>query len=366
MAIPKMRHCMECGARLTEKYHEQEKKMIPWCPVCGDWRFPVFSTAVSMLVMNADKSKILLIKQYGRDSFILVAGYVNHGEDAEHAVVREVMEETGLVVTSLRFNRSRYFAPSNTLMLNFTVTVQDGLPHPNEEIDSYAVFSREEARANIRRPSLAQEFLDAALDDLEEEERREREEKLCRKQETILVASDLHGSALYTKRLLEAYQREGADRLLLLGDILYHGPRNDLPEGYAPKEVFAMLNFLADHILCVRGNCDTEVDQMVLSFPVLSDYAVLCHEGQVFYATHGHIYHPDALPPMAPGDILLYGHTHVPDWKRDKSGVLCCNPGSISIPKEGSWHGYLLLTGRELLWKTLEGEIRHREVLTAK
>lgn len=360
MAIPKMRHCMECGAVLTEKYHEQEKKKIPWCPVCRDYRFPVFSTAVSMLVMNEDKSKILLIKQYGRDSFILVAGYVNQGEDAEHAAVREVWEETGLVVTSLHFNRSRYFAPSNTLMLNFTVTVKDGLPHPNEEIDSYEVFGREEARAAIRRPSLSQEFLDAALDDLEEAETNRREEK------TILVASDLHGSALYTEKLLAAFKREGADRLLLLGDILYHGPRNDLPEGYAPKEVIAMLNPLKDRILCVRGNCDAEVDQMVLSFPILSDIAVLALEEQVFYATHGHIYHPDALPPMGQGDILLYGHTHVPDWKRDRSGVLCCNPGSVSIPKEGSWHGCLLLSRRELVWKTLEGEVRHREVLEAK
>ena len=155
---------MECGARLTEKYHEQEKKMIPWCPVCGDWRFPVFSTAVSMLVMNADKSKILLIKQYGRDSFILVAGYVNHGEDAEHAVVREVMEETGLVVTSLRFNRSRYFAPSNTLMLNFTVTVAGESPTPNREIDSYRWFTPEEAKENIKQGSLAARFLYWYLD----------------------------------------------------------------------------------------------------------------------------------------------------------------------------------------------------------
>lgn len=365
MATLQMRHCMACGAKLEMKYHEQEKKEVPWCPVCKDWRFPVFSTAVSMIVMDEAKTKILLIKQYGRDAFILVAGYVNQGEDAEHAAVREVWEETGLCVTSLHFNRSRYFAPSNTLMLNFTVTVREDLPHPNEEVDAWSIFTREQARGAIKRPSLAADFLDAALDEMETERKPEAAPSQGRpqKEETYLIASDLHGSAKFTGELLAAFRREGADRLLLLGDLLYHGPRNDLPEGYAPKEVIRLLSPLADRILCVRGNCEAEVDQMVLPFPVLADYAVLDYGGQVFYATHGHHYHPDQLPPMAKEDILLYGHTHVPDWRRDGSGVLCCNPGSVSLPKQDSARGYILLQGKTLTWKTLAGKPYHRLVL---
>ncbi len=161
MAV-KMEYCMQCGTKLTPRFLESENREIPYCPKCGDYRFPVFNTAVSMIVMNEEKDKILLIRQYGRDSFILVAGYVNQGEDAENAVRREVREEMGLDVRTLHFNRSRYFAPSNTLMLNFTVTVS-GTPHPNEEIDSYQIFTIDEARKNIRRPSLAQQFLDGYL-----------------------------------------------------------------------------------------------------------------------------------------------------------------------------------------------------------
>ena len=128
----------------------------------------------------------------------------------------------------------------------------------------------------------------------------------------LMIASDIHGSALYCRQMLDAYEREGADRLLLLGDILYHGPRNDLPEGYAPKEVIAMLNPVKDNLLCVRGNCDTEVDQMVLDFPILADYCFLelpDGAGGTFsvFATHGHVHHPASLPPLKDGDILLNG-----------------------------------------------------------
>jgi len=159
-----MDYCMQCGTKLEKKWLESEGKEIPYCPTCKDYRFPVFNTAVSMIVMNEDKDKILLIRQYGRDSYILVAGYVNQGEDAETAVKREVKEELGLDVKTLHFNRSHYFAPSNTLMLNFTVTVA-GTLNPNEEIDSYEIFTIEEARKNIRRPSLAQAFLDGYFDE---------------------------------------------------------------------------------------------------------------------------------------------------------------------------------------------------------
>ena len=126
-----------------------------------------------------------------------------------------------------------------------------------------------------------------------------------------MFASDIHGSAWYCRKLLEEYRRSGADRLILLGDILYHGPRNDLPREYAPKEVIGMLNSLKSEILAVRGNCEAEVDQMVLEFPVLADYGILVLNGLTFYATHGHVYHPECLPPMKKGDILIYGHTHL-------------------------------------------------------
>ena len=171
----------------------------------------------------------------------------------------------------------------------------------------------------------------------------------------LMIASDIHGSAYYCKKLLEAYEREGAEKLLLLGDILYHGPRNDLPEGYAPKEVIAMLNPLKDKLLCVRGNCDTEVDQMVLSFPVLADYAVLWLDGKAVYATHGHNYNEEKLPPLADGDILLNGHTHVPKCT-DHGTYTYMNPGSVSIPKENSPHSYMIYENGKFLWKDLEGE----------
>ena len=121
----------------------------------------------------------------------------------------------------------------------------------------------------------------------------------------IFVASDIHGSAFYCEKLLDAFDREQADRLLLLGDILYHGPRNDLPRDYDPKRVAPMLNARRDRILCVRGNCDSEVHQMVLDFPILSDSCMLFLGGHVLVATHGHVWNPENLPPLCPGDILL-------------------------------------------------------------
>ena len=171
----------------------------------------------------------------------------------------------------------------------------------------------------------------------------------------ILIASDIHGSAYYCRMLLEALEREKADRLFLLGDILYHGPRNDLPRDYAPKEVIAMLNPLKEKLFCVRGNCDTEVDQMVLNFPILADYAVLPLGDRVIYATHGHIYNEKKLPPIARGDILLNGHTHVPKCVEHESYIYM-NPGSVSIPKENSEHGYMTLTDGLFEWKTFEGK----------
>ena len=125
----------------------------------------------------------------------------------------------------------------------------------------------------------------------------------------LMIASDIHGAAGYCRDLLSAFDREGAARLLLLGDILYHGPRNDLPDEYAPKQVLAMLNERRDRLFCVRGNCDTEVDQMVLNFPILADYSIFPVGNRLIYATHGHVYNTAHLPPLCPGDILLHGHT---------------------------------------------------------
>ena len=177
-----------------------------------------------------------------------------------------------------------------------------------------------------------------------------------------MIASDLHGSYYYAQQLQQAFEREQADRLLFLGDLLYHGPRNDLPREYAPKEVIPLLNGKKEKLLCVRGNCDAEVDQMVLEFPVLADYAVLPVGRRLIYATHGHIYHVKNLPPLAPGDVLLHGHTHVPAWTEFGQGNLYLNPGSVSIPKEDSLHSYMTLEGNAMQWKELESSAVFHEL----
>ena len=170
-----------------------------------------------------------------------------------------------------------------------------------------------------------------------------------------MIASDIHGSAFYCQQMLRRFEEEKADRLILLGDLLYHGPRNDLPAEYQPKKVIEMLNGIRDRLLCVRGNCDCEVDQMVLQFPILADYAVLDAGERLIYATHGHVYNPEKLPPLKTGDILLFGHTHIP-LHAEKDGILCLNPGSVSIPKESSAHGYMTYEDGIFRWKTLDGK----------
>lgn len=172
----------------------------------------------------------------------------------------------------------------------------------------------------------------------------------------LMIASDIHGSAYFCRRLAEQFEAERADKLLLLGDILYHGPRNELPREYAPKLVIEILGTINEKILCVRGNCDTEVDQMVLNFPVLADYAALLLDGRAFYATHGHKYNIDSPLPMAEGDILLYGHTHVPMCEQ-RDGRIFANCGSVSIPKENSAHSYMVIENGKMLWKDLDGNI---------
>ena len=157
-----------------------------------------------------------------------------------------------------------------------------------------------------------------------------------------LIASDIHGSEYYCKEIVKAYKEEKADKMLLLGDILYHGPRNDLPEGHNPKGVIEILNGIKNDILCVRGNCEAEVDQMVLEFPVLADYAIIYEKGKMIFATHGHLYNEDKLPPLKSGDILLNGHTHVAKCTEHENYVYM-NPGSAAIPKENTHHGYMTL-----------------------
>ena len=175
----------------------------------------------------------------------------------------------------------------------------------------------------------------------------------------LMIASDIHGSAYYCKLLIDAYRKEQPDRFLLLGDLLYHGPRNDLPREYAPKQVIELLNGLAEDLLCVRGNCEAEVDQMVLTFPVLADYAIICEEAlgkNLIFATHGHLFNASNLPPLNHGDILIHGHTHVPCFEQT-NGITILNPGSVSIPKEGSEHSYLVLNGAVFTRRSLDGDI---------
>ena len=179
----------------------------------------------------------------------------------------------------------------------------------------------------------------------------------------LMIASDIHGSAYYCQKLLEEFQKEQTDRLLILGDILYHGPRNDLPRDYAPKEVLVMLNAMKEKIFCVQGNCDAEVDQMVLEFPIMADYCILPVGDRLIYATHGHNHNLQKLPPLQPGDILLHGHTHLPAWDSFGEKNLYLNPGSVSIPKGESCNSYMLLEENICRWKDLSGNEYHTEVL---
>ena len=170
----------------------------------------------------------------------------------------------------------------------------------------------------------------------------------------IMIASDIHGSAFYCKEMLKSFENEHPDRILLLGDILYHGPRNDLPKDYAPKEVISMLNGIKEYILCVRGNCDAEVDQMVLAFPILSDSAQI-FDGEVnMFLSHGHIFSPEKLPPLSKNSVFLYGHTHVQkiEWV---DGILCINPGSVTLPKENNPRTYLIYENGEFTIYDLDG-----------
>ena len=171
----------------------------------------------------------------------------------------------------------------------------------------------------------------------------------------FFIASDIHGSAFYCKKMINAFLKENADKMLLLGDILYHGPRNELPRDYNPKKVISMLNEIKDKIICVKGNCDTEVDQMVLHFPILSEYNIIFDGVHTLYMNHGH--KSDCLSDvLCKGSILLCGHTHVPAYRYEKN-YLYVNPGSVSIPKENSQCSYLIWENGVFSWKNIYGEI---------
>ena len=170
----------------------------------------------------------------------------------------------------------------------------------------------------------------------------------------LMIASDIHGSAYWCAELLSAFENEGADKLVLLGDLLYHGPRNDFPDDYSPKKVFAMLNAIKEKILCVRGNCDSEVDQMVLEFPILADYALGNENGHTLFFTHGHLFDAENPPLLQKGDVLFNGHFHTPCNRELENGSHYANCGSVALPKPDTPHSYILVDNGTLYWKDLE------------
>ena len=169
------------------------------------------------------------------------------------------------------------------------------------------------------------------------------------------IISDIHGSMTWCKKALKMFEAENCDRILILGDVLYHGPRNDLPDGYEPKAVIDMLSRLKEKIVCVRGNCEAEVDQMVLPFPIMAEYCVIDVGQRLIYAAHGHKYNMQSPLPVCDKDIILSGHTHVPDC-RQVNGVYYLNPGSVALPKQNSPHSYMLYENGIFLWKDMEGK----------
>jgi putative phosphoesterase len=171
----------------------------------------------------------------------------------------------------------------------------------------------------------------------------------------LLICSDIHGDLSAMQNVLAAYKAEGADKILILGDLLYHGPRNDLPCGYNPKGVIELLNANRDIIMTVRGNCDTEVDQMVLSFPIMADYIYLSMDGLSVFATHGHHFNTETPPPLREGEILLHGHTHVLKSVEFGNKNFYLNPGSAALPKEGNPKTYMIYENRTFTVKDFTG-----------
>lgn len=172
----------------------------------------------------------------------------------------------------------------------------------------------------------------------------------------IFFMSDIHGSLYYTKKALENFKKEKADFIVILGDELYHGARNPLPLEYNPKEVAEVLNEYADKIIAVRGNCDSEVDEMVLKFPMMTTFSMVLYNNRRVFLTHGHIYNEDNLPKLRDGDVFVYGHTHIP--KAEKMGnIFIINPGSITFPKENNPNSYGVLEDNIFKIKDLDGKV---------
>ncbi len=173
----------------------------------------------------------------------------------------------------------------------------------------------------------------------------------------LMFASDIHGDFACAQAMLDTFHAEKAETLILLGDLLYHGPRNDIPEGYAPQKVIELLNANREHLVCVRGNCDTEVDQMVLDFPILADYMLIFERGRRFFITHGHHYNTTTPPQLSQGDILIHGHTHVLTVTPFGNGLTYINPGSVSLPKENHPKSYMIYENGEFTVKDFEGNV---------
>lgn len=172
----------------------------------------------------------------------------------------------------------------------------------------------------------------------------------------LFFISDIHGSVYYLNKALERFEKEQADYLVILGDLLYHGARNPLPKEYEPKKVIELLNSLSDRIISVRGNCDSEVDQMVLDFPIMADYSTIFYEGKRLFLTHGHIYNEGNMPKLKDGDVFIHGHIHIP--KAEKlDNIFFINPGSITLPKENNPHTYGILEGDVFTIKELDGSV---------
>ncbi|AWB43073.1 phosphodiesterase [Paenibacillus sp. CAA11] len=172
----------------------------------------------------------------------------------------------------------------------------------------------------------------------------------------LMLISDIHGSAAWLRRALEKADEEQPDYLIMVGDYLYHGPRNPLPDGYDPKEAIHLLNSRKERIIAVRGNCDSEVDQMMLEFPMMGDYAVVLDEGRRIFVTHGHLHSMDQLPPLKAGDVFVQGHTHVPVAEKQE-GIYLVNPGSITLPKENYPPSYGILHAGKAEIKSFEGKV---------
>lgn len=172
----------------------------------------------------------------------------------------------------------------------------------------------------------------------------------------LIIASDIHGDYSAARSLIDIVKKEKADKLIILGDILYHGPRNDLPSGYEPKAVIALLNQYKDIVIAVRGNCDAEVDQMVLDFSIMTESRYIEADGIRMFATHGHVYNQENPPRLSRGEVLIHGHTHIPKCESFGDGNYCLNPGSIAIPKGGFAPSYTIYENKKFRIVSITGE----------